>query len=68
MERIWDKGYSMDLINEYRGASRYGNNQEKGIYDKKNTIFPKILHRKSATCSSFNMDTSKELINRKIEQ
>ena len=50
MERIWDKGYSMDLINEYRGASRYGNNKEKGIYDKKKTISPKILDRKSATC------------------
>ena len=68
MERIWDKGYSMNLINEYGGTSRYGNNKEKEIYDKKKTISPKILDIKSATYSSFDMDTSKELINRKIEQ
>ena len=68
MERIWDKGYSMNLINEYGGTSRYGNNKEKEIYDKKKTISPKILDIKSATYSSFDMDTSKELINQKIEK
>ena len=35
MERIRDKGYSMDLINDYRGASKYGNNKEKANRDKK---------------------------------
>merc|ERR1711957_888318 len=58
MERIRDKGYSMDLINDYRGASKYGNNKEKANRDKKKTVSPKRLDRKLDTYSSLDMDTS----------
>ena len=47
------------FINYYGGASRYGNNKEKTHREiKKKSVSPKRLDRKSATSSSFYMDTS----------
>ena len=42
-ESIRDEGYSMNLINKYRGTSRYGNNKEKVNCDKKGTLYLKRL-------------------------